>query len=136
MEIASKVLQCRPFQLKGARSMLGRGSLQGLNVEAWDNVAQAVMEAGAEQQLRANAPLCNILMGTGSAYIAEANPYDSRWGIGLSAAAAASVPRASWGANWHGKILMRRRDALEGAASGPSRTSPPPRGAAPRGGVT
>ena len=98
-------------QSGGRNSVLGRASLLGL--AGWDDVSEAVMEAGAEQQLGACAGLRDALMATGDAYLAEANPYDSTWGIGLSVAAAARTPRAAWGRNKHGEILMRRRAALE-----------------------
>ena len=97
------------------------------------------MEAGAQQQLNANERMRNILMATGDAYLAEASPWDSVWGIGLSVEQARLAPRQAWGQNKHGLLLMRRRSALLDAADRPAGAAngqAAGAGTAPAGGVT
>ena len=137
--LINTVLGMRPGQLKGQNGPTGKAKLKGLDSKLWDDISELVMEAGAQQQLDANEHLRNVLMSTGDAYLAEASPWDSVWGIGLSAERARGVPRSAWGQNKHGKLLMRRRAALLDDADRLARASTrqaAAAGAAPVGGVT
>ena len=109
-QIGLAVLSAAPTEAKRAT---GKQSALRLDNAAWDAVAVAVMEAAAEQQLEQNSRLRSVLLGTAGSVIVEASPYDPRWGIGLGMALAAATPRAGWGTNLHGRLLMRRRLLLE-----------------------
>ena len=107
----------RPFDARlTVRRGRGRGGATlGFDSKAWDMVSVAVMEAGLEQQLRANPVLAATLLTTGNAFLAEAARTDSTWGIGMDAENAARAPRSAWGRNLHGRVMMRQRAALRTA---------------------
>ena len=57
--------------------------------------------------------LRKALLETEDAFLAEANPKDSIWGIGLDAETARQTNYYDWpGENFLGKILMEVRDEL------------------------
>ena len=61
-----------------------------------------------------NTRLKNILLNTGDKMIIEANPKDTRWGIGLSAEDDRVLDESQWqGENLLGKVLMQVRQELK-----------------------
>ena len=113
--IALAVLAAGPTEAKRAT---GRRSGMALDVPKWDAVAVSVMEAGAEQQIAQHDRLRDILLSTAGTYLAEANPWDARWGVGYGVVLVETAPRATWGANLHGRLLMRIRLRIEHSVSG------------------
>lgn len=56
--------------------------------------------------------LKEALLDTGDKELVEASPFDKVWGIGVSADAASTKNRASWGQNLLGKALMATRERI------------------------
>ena len=93
---------------------LGRG-VKNYDDHLWSLVRKPIMVAGLYQKfLQCEVPK-KALLDTGNTILAEANPHDRIWGIGL----AASDPRASdpskWlGQNLLGEVLTEVRSRLRG----------------------
>jgi len=71
----------------------------------WDTARLDVMWRAIQVKFDAYAQLKELLLGTGTAEIAENSPYDSFWGVG---------PNGD-GENQFGKMLMRLRSVLDGS---------------------
>ena len=82
-------------------------AVKNLDVKAWDAIAVRVVERGLYLKFSQNKDLGDYLMAQGNMELVEASPYDSTWGIGLSADKAITTPRAQWGRNLLGKGVMR-----------------------------
>mmetsp|Transcript_15564 Transcript_15564/g.41775 ORF Transcript_15564/g.41775 Transcript_15564/m.41775 type:complete len:444 (+) Transcript_15564:1999-3330(+) len=79
----------------------------------WSAVSRDRMFDACLLKFSQNPRARNFLLSTGDALLVEASPYDSVWGIGLSAADARRMPREQWpGTNWLGEVLMRVRSTL------------------------
>ncbi len=89
--------------------------------EQWKAVAREWVYVGVLEKFRQNPSLAEQLLATGDDIVVEASPYDTIWGIGLSANHPdATVPEKWRGTNWLGQVLMLVRDALrtEGSHDG------------------
>ena len=87
--------------------------------EIWEGCREEVVRNANLAKFRQNEACREVLLETGDAYLAEANPRDRIWGIGLSAQDAAARDPSAWrGRNLLGKILMEVRDVLSEEAGG------------------
>ena len=88
---------------------LGR-EVKGFNQEAWEKVAQDVVYRGNYAKFTQDAGLWAFLDATGDDILAEANPRDPIWGIGLGRDDPRALDQATWqGKNWLGVALMKVR---------------------------
>ena len=91
---------------------LGR-QVRGFIGCVWDNVAREIVYQGNLAKFSQNVKLKAQLFATGEATLAEASPYDKKWGIGLPASDPRSRDSTEWlGTNWLGEVLMRVREEL------------------------
>jgi ribA/ribD-fused uncharacterized protein len=85
----------------------------GFDQDFWDARKVAIVTAGNLAKFGQNAGLRRRLLETGDAILAEANPKDYIWGIGLSEDDPAALDPARWqGENLLGKALMDVRQTL------------------------
>jgi ribA/ribD-fused uncharacterized protein len=85
----------------------------GFDGETWDVRKFAVVTAGNLAKFEQNAGLRRRLLDTGDTILAEANPKDFIWGIGLAIDDPAAQDPANWqGQNLLGKVLMQVRQTL------------------------
>lgn len=81
--------------------------------DIWEANRCRVLKNGLMEKFQQNGALRTMLLSTGNRLIVEASPYDDIFGIGLTAAEAATMPPESWpGRNLLGKVLMEVRAAL------------------------
>ena len=82
--------------------------------QVWDAVAKdTVIRASMAKFLQDNR-LRDFLISTGDTILAEASPYDKRWGIGLSDTNPKSGDISRWrGTNWLGEVLMIVREYIK-----------------------
>lgn len=93
------------------------GRVSGFQQEKWDAEKVAIVTRGSRAKFGQNAGLRRRLLDTGEAVLAEANPKDYIWGIGLAEDDAAALDPAKWqGQNLLGQILMRVRGELRTVA--------------------
>mmetsp|Transcript_6865 Transcript_6865/g.18649 ORF Transcript_6865/g.18649 Transcript_6865/m.18649 type:complete len:92 (-) Transcript_6865:552-827(-) len=76
------------------------------------------METACYYKFSQNDDLKAALLETGDSEIVEAAPRDFRWGIGYGKARALTLPRAKWGRNWLGLVLMRVRATIRSELDG------------------
>jgi ribA/ribD-fused uncharacterized protein len=89
------------------------GRVSGFVQETWDTHKTTIVAAGNRAKFGQNAGLRRRLLDTGDAILAEANPKDFIWGIGLAEDDPAALDPANWeGENLLGEILMAVRDEL------------------------
>lgn len=87
--------------------------VNGFDSETWDARKAAIVTAGNLAKFEQNAGLRRRLLDTGDAILAEANPKDFIWGIGLAIEDPAAQDPANWqGQNLLGKVLMQVRQTL------------------------
>lgn len=92
--------------------VLGR-SVVPFDSKKWNIVKYEVLKAAVRAKFEQNETLKSMLLDTGNSVIAEANPYDDIWGIGMDAdSAAASEPKKWKGQNLLGIALMEVRSDL------------------------
>jgi ribA/ribD-fused uncharacterized protein len=85
----------------------------GFDSETWDARKVAIVTAGNLAKFEQNAGLRRRLLDTGDAILAEANPKDFIWGIGLAIDDPTAQDPANWqGQNLLGKVLMQVRQTL------------------------
>lgn len=108
-EIAQKILaETSPKIIKA----FGR-HVANFDPAVWDKSKFDIVRTGNYLKFTQNKELKQKLLETKDAVLAEASPYDCVWGIGLSAADAASYPNSAWrGENLLGKALMAVREDL------------------------
>lgn len=93
---------------------LGR-EVKGFNVEEWSKVAQDVVYRGnyakfGQSLTNGDLHLWDFLQATGDDILAESNPRDPIWGIGLDRDDPRAQDPAQWqGKNWLGEVLMKVR---------------------------
>ena len=88
---------------------LGR-QVQDFDIKEWNEVARDVVYGGNYAKFNQNKDCFGELMDTGNKTIVEASPYDTIWGIGLSADDPRALDRSQWkGTNWLGKAIMEAR---------------------------
>lgn len=99
----------QPFDQK----RLGQ-AIASFDQAVWDQHKQSIVLAGNTAKFSHNAGLRKKLLATGSSILAEANPKDFIWGIGLAATDPNALNQAQWpGQNLLGQILMQVRSALQ-----------------------
>ena len=85
----------------------------GFDGETWDTRKVTIVTTGNIAKFSQNAGLRRRLLDTGEAILAEANPKDFIWGIGLAIDDPAAQDPANWqGQNLLGKVLMQVRKTL------------------------
>ena len=109
-ESASKILrEENPAKAK----KLGR-EVKNFDDSKWSKVCYEIMYLINYEKYFQNTHLKNILLNTGDKMIIEANPKDTRWGIGLSAKDDRVLDESQWqGENLLGKVLMELRKDLK-----------------------
>jgi ribA/ribD-fused uncharacterized protein len=109
-ESASKILrEENPAKAK----KLGR-EVKNFDDSKWSKVCYEIMYLINYEKYFQNTRLKNILLNTGDKMIIEANPKDTRWGIGLSAEDDRVLDESQWqGENLLGKVLMELRKDLK-----------------------
>lgn len=87
--------------------------VSGFEQQTWDARKVDIVTAGNLAKFSQNAGLRRRLLDTGDAILAEANPKDFIWGIGLSEDDPAALDPTRWqGQNLLGQILMSVRARL------------------------
>ena len=109
-ESASKILrEENPAKAK----KLGR-EVKNFDDSKWSKVCYEIMYLINYEKYFQNTRLKNILLNTGDKMIIEANPKDTRWGVGLSAEDDRVLDESQWqGENLLGKVLMQVRQELK-----------------------
>ena len=92
--------------------VLGR-KVQGFDQELWDRAKHPIVLNGNWCKFSQNRRLRDFLLSTGDSILVEASPYDTIWGIGLSADSPDAQNPWKWrGQNLLGFALMEVRDEL------------------------
>lgn len=87
--------------------------VKNFSQQLWDNCCEAIVEAGNIEKFSQNKGLKEKLCNTIPKLLVEANPYDTKWAIGLSKDDTKALDPLKWkGNNLLGKILTRVRDEL------------------------
>lgn len=108
-EIRQQILDSHsPDKIKA----LGR-KVRRFDQTLWDQVKYSIVLNGNRYKFNQNRRLRDFLLSTGDSVLAEASPYDTIWGIGLSADAPDAQNPLNWpGQNLLGFALMEVRDEL------------------------
>ena len=108
-EIREQILACSvPKEIKA----LGR-KVRGFDQKVWDRFKYAIVLNGNWCKFSQNRSLREFLLSTGESVLVEASPYDSIWGIRLSASSPEALDPRKWrGQNLLGFALMEVRDEL------------------------
>lgn len=94
------------------------GRVAGFDQAKWDAHKVNIVTTGTRAKFGQNAGLRRRLLDTRDAILAEANPKDYIWGIGLSEDDPAAHDPANWqGENLLGQILMTVRSELSANSS-------------------
>ena len=94
------------------------GRVSDFDQAKWDAHKVAIVTTGNHAKFAQNSGLRRRLLETGDAILAEANPKDYIWGIGLAEDDPAAQDPASWqGENLLGQILMAVRSELAANSS-------------------
>ena len=108
-ESAKRILK---EQSPGKQKEIGR-QVKGFKNQVWNDKREDIVFTGNLAKFSQNEGLKEKLFETGSSILAEANPNDPIWGIGLSEAEARKKYISEWrGKNLLGKILMQVRSEL------------------------
>ncbi len=96
----------------GEIKALGR-EVRNFDEQKWNENKYQIVLRGNVAKFSQNEPLKEFLLGTGTAVIAEASPYDGIWGIRLGL----DDPKAQDPRNWNGEnllgfALMEARDII------------------------
>lgn len=110
-ETFNKVMNSKdPVEMKH----LGR-EVKNFNAEKWDGVKMKVVKRAVMAKFSQNWDLRELLLQTGDKLIAESNPMDRIWGIGICKSDKDVMNKMEeWGENLLGKIMMEVRDELKG----------------------
>lgn len=109
LEIAQKVMQSFDFEEMKA---LGR-QVRNYDNTVWNGIRQIVVYEGLLAKFGQNPELKQKLLATGDALLAEAEEYDSIWGIGLSMEDERNQHPDAWkGQNLLGFALIQVRQKL------------------------
>lgn len=94
--------ECTPAQMK----KLGR-QVKNFDPEGWDDESRGIMFYGVYEKFSQNLELREKLLQTGYDILAEASPYDRKWGIGIGESHESAYQPDKWeGRNQLGEILM------------------------------
>jgi len=101
--------ETKPHKMK----QFGR-QVQNFDDTTWIEKCQDIVEEGNYAKFTQNEVLKNYLLATGNTTIAEASPFDKRWGIGLKAKDKRAQNPKEWkGLNWLGKAIMKVRARIQ-----------------------
>lgn len=108
-QVFNKIMNSKnPVEMKH----LGR-EVKNYRSSVWDEVREKVVKTAVFAKFSQNEYLKEKLLGTGEKLIAEANPTDRIWGIGMSKSdKEVMLKMDEWGSNLMGKILMEVREEL------------------------
>lgn len=88
-------------------------AVQGYDDAAWCNHRVTAVREGSAHKFRQNPEMGALLASTAGKVLVEASPFDTIWGIGLSAENPKAQDPSTWrGENLLGFALMWARDAL------------------------
>ena len=109
-ETAEKILaEKNPKKIKA----LGR-KVRNFDDESWVATVKDVIYKGNLAKFTQNQHMKEELLSTGDRIIAEASPYDRRYGIGLGASDARAQNPTEWrGSNWLGEAIMKVRNTIQ-----------------------
>ena len=115
-ETAQKVLEITDAaQIKA----LGR-QVKGYDDHLWNGCRQIIVYEGVLAKFSQNPELGARLLATGDAFLAECEPSDKIWGIGMALDDPQCGDRSSWhGQNLLGYTLMKVRRRLEADVTAP-----------------
>lgn len=109
-ETEEKVMKAEPLL---ARRIRRRMELENETVDLWSEIRQEVMLWGVRQKFLQNQDLCEKLLSTNYALLAEATDSNQVWGIGLPMDDYKKYKPGNWtGQNLNGKVLMDVRREL------------------------
>ena len=105
-DMAQNILrETKPKKMK----QFGR-KVRNFDDEVWKVKSREVVEEGNYAKFTQNEELKEFLLSTGNDLIAEASPFDKRWGIGLGKKDKRALDPKQWkGKNWLGVALMNVR---------------------------
>lgn len=108
-QIRELILECSdPKEIKA----LGR-KVRGFDQKVWDRFKYSIVLSGNWCKFSQNCSLREFLLSTGDSVLVEASPWDSIWGIRLSAGSPEVWDPQKWrGYNLLGFALMEVRDEL------------------------
>ena len=100
--------------VKNPYAMKKRGRrVKGFDQQKWDNVSRDIMFRCVYEKFVQNSDLAAKLFQTGNTILAEASPFDKKWGIGLASTDHRAYNPDLWpGKNLLGCILMEVRSEL------------------------
>jgi ribA/ribD-fused uncharacterized protein len=95
-------------------------TVRGFQKAIWDQNAKLYVYRANLAKFTQNADLRDWLVKTAGTTLVEASPWDTIWGIGLSANDPRALDRLTWkGTNWLGEIITQvREDIMELQARG------------------
>lgn len=86
--------------------------------EIWKGKRQLILNDAIQMKFSQNADLQGMLVNTGDALLAECNPHEATYGIGVSIFTKGIDNKENWdGANLTGHTLMNYRDKVKGTYS-------------------
>lgn len=108
-ESAQEVLETKhPRDVKA----IGR-KVKGFDSKVWEENCKQIVYTGNDAKFRQNPEMLEALMSTGTSDLVEASPYDTVWGIGLSADDPLAQDKSTWrGTNYLGEVLTSLREKL------------------------
>lgn len=88
--------------------------VKNFNADNWNKVCRDVVYKANYAKFTQNSDCLLELYKSRGKTIVEASPYDTIWGIGLSADDPKAQDRTQWrGTNWLGEAIMKVRDELD-----------------------
>ncbi len=113
---ANKILNTNSPKLQKA---LGR-VVKGYDDAVWVEKRARMVYIGCYSKFQQNPELLKMLFSTGNTTLVEASPYDTVWGVGLSAEDPNILHLENWkGANLLGEVLSQVRADLKATVSTP-----------------
>ena len=101
-------VELSPAQMK----KLGR-LVNNFDGAVWDEAGRVAMYRAVYAKFTQNPELKEKLLATENTIIAEASPFDRKWGIGMGVSNENAYNPDKWrGRNWLGQVLMEVRDAI------------------------
>lgn len=83
------------------------------DADMWEKTCYAIVKRGVKAKFSQNADICEILLNTGNAVLAECSARDKKWGIGVDLDNPDYLDVSKWkGQNLLGRILMEVRDEM------------------------
>lgn len=87
--------------------------VRNFDPKVWEANAKLIVYRGNKAKFTQNANALEWLLDTVGTTLVEASPWDSIWGIGLSANDVRAQDRSTWqGTNWLGEIVTQVRDDI------------------------